>query len=323
MKSPDASQRLTPELTRRSVRKSYSVGRRFRDVAADRAFDGDQPSRARLSHACPPGRRVGSWRSHSVMASPLNSIHGRRLAPSTIFRTCWCWRYTASSALTVTNLKMVERLSYSLNHAVDETAIARERIVDAGDVLPRLVEAHLAGGRDPATRDLRRHREVEDEIRPQQRRVALEEPIELEAARGVARERGEQVAIGEHRLASPERRQDLGLDAVAEIDRVEQRVFERRQRADLLADADERLDQRRRRPPRRDDGLAAALQPGAQQLALRRLARAVGAFKGDEQAARAIAPLDHLLDGGAFGFQWQLSEPESAVAPVASTNAHW
>ena len=173
---------------------------------------------------------MGSWRSHSVMASPLNSIHGRRLAPSTIFLHVLVLAYTASSALTVTNLKMVERLSPLADHAVDETAIARERIVDAGDVLPRLVEAHLAGGRDPATRDLGRHREVEDEIRPQQRRIAPEEPIELEAPGGVARERGEEVAIGEHRLASPERRQDLGLDAVAEIDRVEQRVFDRRRR---------------------------------------------------------------------------------------------
>ena len=39
---------------------------------------------------------------------------------------------------------------------------------------------------------------------------------------GFSRQRREQVAIGQHRLAGPQRREDRCFDAVAEIDRVEQ-----------------------------------------------------------------------------------------------------
>ena len=72
----------------------------------------------------------------------------------------------------------------------------------------------------------------------------MQQPVEFESACRVARERREQVAIGQHRLARPQRRQDLGFDAVAEVDRVQQRVLERRERANLLAHANQRLDQR-------------------------------------------------------------------------------
>ena len=123
----------------------------------------------------------------------------------------------------------------------------------------------------------------------------MQEPVELEAARGVARERGEEVAIGEHRLARPERRQDLGLDAVTEIDRVEQRVFDRRQRADLLADADQRLDQRRRGPPRRDDGLAALCSQLRSSLRCVVLPEPSGPSKAMSRPRVRVAPRDHLL----------------------------
>ena len=81
------------------------------------------------------------------------------------------------------------------------------------------------------------------QVGPQQRRVGVQQPIELDVARGVARQRREQIAIGEHGLAGPQRRQDLGFDAMAEVDRVQQRILERGQRANLLAHAEQRLDQ--------------------------------------------------------------------------------
>ena len=50
-------------------------------------------------------------------------------------------------------------------------------------------------------------------------------PVEIKTARGVARERGDEVAVRQHRLAGPQGGQDGRLDAMAEVDRMQQRVF--------------------------------------------------------------------------------------------------
>ncbi len=111
------------------------------------------------------------------------------------------------------------------DHPIDELPIARQRVVEPGDILPGLVEAGRARGRDPAARVLRAEREVDDEIRPDERGVELQQPVEVEPASGVPRQRREEVPIGDHRLARPERRQDGRLEPVTKVGRVEQRVF--------------------------------------------------------------------------------------------------
>ena len=166
--------------------------------------------------------------------------------------------------------------------------IAGERILDAGHVLAGFVEMRRARRGDAAPGILRRHREVDHQVGPQQRRVGVQQPVEIEAARGVAGQRGEQIAIGEHGLAGPQRRQDRGFDAVPEIHRVKQRIFFGRQRADLLAHLEQRLDERRRGPARRDDLVVAALEPALEQLALRGLARSRRAPR-TRSAARATS----------------------------------
>ena len=99
----------------------------------------------------------------------------------------------------------------------DEALIALDRIVDVGHVLAGFVEIRHARRRDPFARRDRRHREVEDEVGPQQRLIQLQHPIEIETARDVAREAGEQKPVGNDELPVPERRQDDLLDAMAEI----------------------------------------------------------------------------------------------------------
>jgi hypothetical protein len=77
------------------------------------------------------------------------------------------------------------------------------------------------------------------------------------------------------------------LDAVPEIRRVQQRELFRAERADGLSTFDDRLDQVRRIPLRRDDVVAFGLQPGFEEFALCGFARSVRSFKGDQKAPPA------------------------------------
>jgi hypothetical protein len=113
----------------------------------------------------------------------------------------------------------------------------------------------------------------------------VQQPVEIETARGVTREGGEEIPIGEHGPAGPQRRQDRRFDAMPEIDRVQERILFDRERAKLLPHLEHWLDERGGRPSCRHDLVVLALQPALQQLPLRRLAGAIRAFKGNEEAA--------------------------------------
>jgi len=85
---------------------------------------------------------------------------------------------------------------------------------------------------------------------------------------------------------------------MAEIGAVQQREFFGAERADRFAALDDRLDQIRRVPLRRDDVVAFGLQPGLEELALRRFSRSVRPLEGDELAT-ASGSIGEVGAGGA------------------------
>jgi hypothetical protein len=82
---------------------------------------------------------------------------------------------------------------------------------------------------------------------------------------------------------------------------VQQRELFRAERADGFAALDDRLDQLRRVPLRGDDVVAFGFEPRLEQLALRRLARAVRAFEGHEQPAAPARVGEMFARGAAQG----------------------
>src|SRR6185369_12747585 len=99
----------------------------------------------------------------------------------------------------------------------DETLVARRRLVDVGDVLSSFVERGCARRGDAVARGARRYRKVEDEVRPEQRLVELEHLVEIEPARHITGQPGEQEPVGDDELAVPQRRKHDILDPVSEI----------------------------------------------------------------------------------------------------------
>jgi len=91
--------------------------------------------------------------------------------------------------------------------------------------------------------------------------VQLQHPIQIETAGDVSRQTGEEKPVGNHQLPVPERRQDDLLDAMAEIGAVQQREFFGAERAYRFPALDDRLDQIRLVPLRRDDVVAFGFQP--------------------------------------------------------------
>jgi hypothetical protein len=120
------------------------------------------------------------------------------------------------------------------------------------------------------------------------------------------RQSSEQKSIGDDQLAVPERRQDHLLRAMAEVGAVEQRELLGAERAQRLAALDDRFDQVRRVPLRRDDVVPLGFQPGLEQLPLRGLARSVRPLEGDQQAA-AFAWIGEMGAGGAAEGRWRRS----------------
>ena len=114
--------------------------------------------------------------------------------------------------------------------------------------------------------------------------VELADPLPVDAAHARARHRREDVAIGQDDEAGLEGRDDLLLEPVGEIGRVEQHERELVQRVAGLGELDRRLHQLRSRPAGFDDTVALHLEPFAQQRDLRRAADAVGAFDRDDLA---------------------------------------
>ena len=115
--------------------------------------------------------------------------------------------------------------------------------------------------------------QVEDQVRRDGEAVQAAQPRAIDAADAGARQRGEDVAIRQHDEAGLERRDDLLLEPIGEVGRVEQHERQLVQRVARLGQLDRRLHQRRARPAGFDDAVALHLEPFAQQLNLRACGR--------------------------------------------------
>ena len=111
-------------------------------------------------------------------------------------------------------------------------------------------------------------------------------PFRRAAARHVARERGENVAVAQHDVARAQQRQQMAFVAVGKIRRVDQAEGRRREQFALFALARGGFDQFGRVPLAEIDLDALGFEPAFEQINLRGLARAVEAFDGDEPARK-------------------------------------
>ena len=132
-----------------------------------------------------------------------------------------------------------------LNDTADELMIALKRVVDPGHILTRLVILRRAGRRDALAARLRRDRKIEDDVRPVQRRVNVEQPIQLQAASGITRQRREEKSVGHDHLALDQRGNDFVLQTMAEIGGMQQAEFFLIDGAGIFAGLDDGLDQLR------------------------------------------------------------------------------
>ncbi len=198
------------------------------------------------------------------------------------------------------------------DHPPDEPPEALDGILDLGDVLTGLVVRGWPRGGDPQAGRGRRDGEVEHDVRPEQRLVQLQHPVEIQPSRHVTGQTREQKAVGNDELSSPERREDLLLDSMAEIGGVQQRELLGTQRPDCLAAPDERPDQIGGVPLRRDDVVPLRLHPRLEQLALRRLTRPIGPFERDEPAAGLSGemPAGALTqEAEGWALKWHVGDP--------------
>jgi hypothetical protein len=184
------------------------------------------------------------------------------------------------------------------------------------DVLPGVVELRRPLRRHPAGGRVQRHGEIEDHVGPEQRRVCVEHPVEVETPGRVARQAGEEISIGHHRRAAPQRGQDLLLEPIAEIGSLQQAELLRGERSHLFPGLEQRFDERRRFPLGGDDGVALAFEPAGEQLALGRLARAVRPFERDEQAALQFALLEKREHVRGSGFPSSSGLPGGHRSPA-------
>src|SRR5438093_9004021 len=89
---------------------------------------------------------------------------------------------------------------------------------------------------------------------------------------------------------------------------------------------DDRLDQLRRIPFRRDDVVALGLQPRLEQLSLRRLTGAVGPFEGDEKPPppfRLREPIAHARQQALLGRHRLIWIEELTTSIIARPGGPW
>jgi hypothetical protein len=129
----------------------------------------------------------------------------------------------------------------------------------------------------------------------------MQQPVQIETARRIARQAREEKAVCQHDLSLPQRWKDLRVQAMPEIGGVQEGEFSGSERVRLLARLDERLDERRRVPFARHDVVSLGLQPGLEQFPLRRLARAIRPFERDEQAPASLTCAQQGTQTGASG----------------------
>ena len=185
-------------------------------------------------------------------------------------------------------VEFVHQAVVLVEHLALEHAKAFDEIVAPPHVHAGFVEFQLhAAGEQAVDRHVHRHPKVHREIRPDREAVQLANPLAVDTAGGIARERRVGIAVGEHDHAGLERRNDVVEQPVGEVGRVQQAERHRRQRVLLLAALGRRLDQRRRIPLGDDDAVAGGAKPFRQEPQLRRFSGPVDALH-DEELSRIL-----------------------------------
>ncbi len=132
--------------------------------------------------------------------------------------------------------------------------------------------------------DFDRNAEVEGQIGLDSEAVKASHPTMRNTPHCVSCEGCVHVAVGQNDHAGLERGQDLVVQAVGEIGRVQQAERQRRQDLRLLPSPGRLLDQLRGVPFSEKDVVPLGLKPFAEQAELRALARTVDALDDDELA---------------------------------------
>src|ERR1041385_8177777 len=151
-----------------------------------------------------------------------------------------------------------------------------------------------SAGNDAIDRNVEWRSEKESHRRFDGKRVDISDPRAIAAAHHVARERGVDVAIGEHDCAGFERRNDVALGAIGKVGSVQPRAARGGEQGTLLGAFCRILDERRRVPLREKDRIAFGLQPLIKECELSRLTAAVSAFDDKEFAGILMVSIrDH------------------------------
>ena len=130
--------------------------------------------------------------------------------------------------------------------------------------------------------DFERHAEVKGDVGMDREAVELLHPIAIHAAHGVAGQRGENVAVGQHEVAGAEQRQDLPFVAVGEVRGVDERKRRRREELAFLAFGRGFLDEDGRIPLREKDAIAFQFEPALHEIDLGGFPRAIQALDSDQ-----------------------------------------
>src|SRR5215831_13895888 len=104
-----------------------------------------------------------------------------------------------------------------LDDTADELAIALKRIIEIGHVLTRFIKLGRTGGRYAFAAGFGRNGKIEDDIRPIQRRIDVQQPIQCQTSRSVASQGSKQKTVGDNHLALNESGYDFGFEPVPEI----------------------------------------------------------------------------------------------------------
>src|SRR5262245_20313738 len=129
--------------------------------------------------------------------------------------------------------------------------------------------------------------------------VEASEPGAIDATHPGTSQRGKYVAIGQDDESGFERRDNLFLESIRKVGRVEEDERELVERVARLGELDRRLHERRARPTRFNDAVATHFEPFSEQLDLRGSSDAVGPFNRNELSGRS--------------FDWEIRHPLSVV----------
>ena len=232
----------------------------------------------------------GQFRRRKFRVTPaLYSMRGAGCSVSA--RNVAIWR--RSSSWITSTFRRASSTRKPNSSAIDAYSLQQRPLVGAEALVDVVAELHVHA-RLPVVHPARLEHapdqglfvdaEVEHQVRRDAEAVQLPDPRPIDAADARPRERGEDVAVGQHDEAGLERRDDFLLEPIGEVGRVEQHEGQLVERVALLGEVDGRRHQLGSRPAGLDHAVALDLEPLAQQRDLRRAPDAVGALDGDDLA---------------------------------------